>query len=78
MTVNVRPPMVAVPVRCEVDVLAATAKVTVPLPVPLPPALTVNHPTLLDAVHAQELPVVTAAVAVVAPLPTVRDAGATP
>jgi hypothetical protein len=51
--------MVTVPVRDEVAGFAATAMVTVPLPVPLAPLVTVNQEALLDAVHAHVLPAVT-------------------
>ncbi len=45
--------MVAVPVRALVAVLAATARATVPLPLPLAPLVTVIHDAVLVAVHAQ-------------------------
>jgi hypothetical protein len=48
-----------VPVRGVVVVLAATLKVTVPLPEPLAPAVTVSQVALLVAVHAHPLDVVT-------------------
>jgi hypothetical protein len=47
--------MVIVPLRGEHPVLVATEKTTVPLPVPLPPDVTVIQPSLLEAVHAQQL-----------------------
>jgi hypothetical protein len=50
--------MVIVPVR-EVEELAATEKLTTPLPVPLAPAVTLINPALLTAVHAQPAAVVT-------------------
>lgn len=53
VTVNVRPAIVTVPVRCAVAGLAAMVMLTVPLPVPLAPAVTVIHPAPLAAVHAQ-------------------------
>ena len=48
-----------VPVRGLVVAFAATLKVTEPVP-DIPPLVTVIHATELVAVHAQELPVVTA------------------
>jgi len=51
--VNACPPAVMVPVRLLVALLAATVNVTVPLPDPLAPLITVIQPTLLEAVHAQ-------------------------
>jgi hypothetical protein len=59
VTVKVWPPTVIVPVRVLVPGFAATRYETWPLPVPLAPAVTVIHETLLDAVHAQPLPAVT-------------------
>jgi hypothetical protein len=47
-----------VPVRSAVLGLAATSKVTVPLPDPLAPPVIVIQPALLAAVHEQLLPVV--------------------
>ncbi len=47
--------MVIVPVLLE-PILAATEKATVPLPVPLPPAVTVIHEALLTAVQVQPTP----------------------
>jgi hypothetical protein len=41
------------------DVLAATVKLTVPLPVPLAPCVIVTHDAVLAAVHAQPAPAVT-------------------
>ena len=55
-TVNVWPPTVIVPVRAE-PALAATVKLTVPLPEPL--LLVVIHGTLLTADQAQLAAVVT-------------------
>jgi hypothetical protein len=54
-----------VPERGEVAVLAATEKLTTPLPDPLAPAVTLMNPALLIAVHAQPVAVVTLTV----PLP---------
>src|SRR5438094_9244620 len=56
--------MVKVPVRADVVVFAATVYLTVPLPLPLAPAVTVIHAALLAAVHVQPVTVVTFAVAV--------------
>ena len=64
--VSVRPAIVSVPVRELVLVLAAIEYATVPEPVPLAPDVIVIHDTLLDAVHAHPLVVVTVAVPVVA------------
>ena len=52
VTENVCPPTVSVPVRGLVLALAATLKLTEPLPVPVAPLVTVNHPvSLLTPVH---------------------------
>jgi hypothetical protein len=51
VTVTVRPATVNVPVRCDEPVLAATVNVTVPLPVPLLPAVTVIHEAFDAALH---------------------------
>jgi hypothetical protein len=60
VTVNVRPPTVSVPVRCAVLAFAAALKLTVPLPLPDAPAVTVNQLVLLlTAVHAQPVCAVT-------------------
>jgi hypothetical protein len=53
---------VIVPVRDEIEVLAATVNATVPLPLPEAPLVTVIHAALLVAVQAQPLVVVTAMV----------------
>jgi hypothetical protein len=64
LTVNVRPPIDAVPVRAT-PVLAAADTVTLPLPVPLAPAVIVSHDALEVAVHAHdEADAVTATAAV--------------
>ena len=65
MTVNVVPAIVRVPLWALVPVLAAALKATVPLPVPLVPAVTVSQDALLSALHAHVLPAVT----VTLPLP---------
>ena len=64
VTVNVCPATVRLPVRTR-PVLAATEYVTVPLPAPLAPPVTVIQLALLAAVHVQALDVVTVAL----PLP---------
>jgi hypothetical protein len=46
-------------VRCAVPVFAATTTLTVPLPVPDPPELTVSQAALLVVLQAHVLPVVT-------------------
>jgi hypothetical protein len=60
VTVNVWPATVSVADRVEVEVFAAAVKLTVPLPEPLDPAVTVTHPALLAAVHEQPAAAVTA------------------
>ncbi|MCU1386108.1 MAG: hypothetical protein JWL71_4805 [Acidobacteria bacterium] len=52
VTVKVWPPIVSVPARAA-PVFAATLKLTVPLPVPDAPPVTVSHPALALAVHVQ-------------------------
>src|SRR5215472_195218 len=51
-TVNVCPAMMRVPDRGSDDGLAAAVKETVPVPVPLAPAVTRIQSALLTAVHA--------------------------
>jgi hypothetical protein len=58
VTVNVCPPIVSVPVRDD-PLLAAIVKLTVPLPLPVGPAVIVSQLTPGAAVHAQPLPAVT-------------------
>ena len=58
------PAIVRVPVLLADDVFAATEKVTVPLPAPLAPAVTVIQETLLTPVHAHPVPAVTVTVPV--------------
>ena len=55
---NVCPATVIVPVRCG-PVVAATENCTTPEPEPLAPAVMVIHESLLVAVHAQPVTVVT-------------------
>jgi hypothetical protein len=64
VTLKVWPAMVAVPVRALVAVFAATARLTVPLPLPLAPLATLSHAAPLDAVQAQPAGLVTATVSV--------------
>jgi hypothetical protein len=59
VTVNVCPPIVSVPVRPG-PLFAAAVKLTLPLPVPLAPAVIVNQPSLLAAVQLQPAGAVTA------------------
>jgi hypothetical protein len=59
VTVNVAPAIVRVPTRLTVAVFAATLKVTVAVPRPVAPAVTVIQGALLTAVHAQPTPAVT-------------------
>jgi hypothetical protein len=64
--VNVCPPIVIVPARVDAFVLAEALKLTVQVPLPLAPAVTVSQLVLLlTAVHAQPV----AEVTVVEPVP---------
>ena len=65
--VTVWPPTVSVPVRAA-PLFAATRKVTVPLPVPLSPDVTVSQDAPLVAVHAHPLAAVTLSVGPVPPV----------
>jgi hypothetical protein len=58
LTVNVWPPIVSVPDRGPPE-FDATLYCTVPLPLPLPPDVTVIQDALLPAVHGQPPPAVT-------------------
>jgi hypothetical protein len=58
--VNVTPPIVSAALRGLVEVFAATAKPTVPGPLPEAPLVTVSQAALLAAVHAHPTSVVTA------------------
>jgi hypothetical protein len=69
VTVNVRPPIMSVLMRDDVLVLAPTVKATVPLPVPVAPAVIVIQPALLVAVHAHPVP----AVILTLPVPPAAD-----
>jgi hypothetical protein len=62
--VKVAPAIVNVPVREVVAVLAVALMPTVPLPLPLAPDVTLNHVSLLAAVHAHPVPAVTLTVPV--------------
>lgn len=64
--VNVRPAIATVPVR-NAPVLADAVTVTVPVSAPDAPAVTVSQLAAEAAVHAHQLPVVTAIVAVSPP-----------
>jgi hypothetical protein len=57
----VLPATVSVPVRGEADVFAAMLNATVPLPLPLPPEVIVNHEAVLVAIQLQPPVVVTMA-----------------
>jgi hypothetical protein len=59
VTVNVRPAIVSVPVRCELLVLGATLKLTAPPPEPVAPPVTVIHDVLLTPVQLHPDVVVT-------------------
>ena len=58
---NLWPPIVRIPFRAG-PVLACTAKLTVPLPVPLAPLTIETQESLLDAVQLQEVALVTVTV----------------
>jgi hypothetical protein len=60
VTVKLWPATVRVAVRLDEPVFAAALKLTVPLPEPLDPAVTVTQPAPLVAVQAQPVIVVTA------------------
>jgi hypothetical protein len=59
VTTNGNPAIVSVATRADVPAFAAAEKLTVPFPVPLVPALIVNHVAELLAVHAHPDPTVT-------------------
>lgn len=69
VTVKMLPAIVSVPVRALAALFAAALKLTVPLPDPLAPAVTVIHPLLLAAVHAHPAGAFTVAVPVPPPEP---------
>lgn len=58
--VTVCPATVSVAVRADAVVLTLTLMLIVPLPLPLAPMMIAAHDALLDAVHAQPEPAVTA------------------
>ena len=62
VNVKVRPPIVRLPLRDAVVLFAATSKATVPLPEPVAPAVMRTHATLLVAVQAHPIELVTATV----------------
>ena len=66
VTVNVLPPIVIVPVRDAVLVLAATLKFTDPPPLPVDPDVMVNQGSFATAVQLQPLLAPTVTVPVVA------------
>ena len=75
MTVKVWPAIVAVPVRCAVAGFAAMVMLTVPLPVPLAPEVTVMKVELLVAVHGQPTLAVTVMLALTAAAGKICDVG---
>ena len=68
---TVWPAMVSVPMRGDVDELAAIEKATAPLPVPLAPEMMVSQEALLVAVQLQPARVVTLELPVLADAPGV-------
>jgi hypothetical protein len=77
LTVTVCPATVKVPVRGEVDVFAAMLKATVPLPMPLEPAVIVSQEALLVAVQLQPGVLVTVAAPDPAAAAGLSEVGAT-
>jgi len=78
LTVNVRPPIVIVPLRAVVFGFADALNATVPLPLPLAPLVTVSHDVLLlTPVQAQPLGAVTLVDPVPPPAATDRLVGET-
>jgi hypothetical protein len=75
VTVNVLPPAVNVPVREVVAVFACTLYPTLPLPLPVPPAVMLIQLAPLVAVHPQPAGAVTLIVPPPPPATTVADAG---
>ncbi len=69
MTLNVLPAIVTVPVRDVVPVYVAALRVTVSVPEPLAPPVTVIHPALLVDVQVQPI----GAVTVTVPLPPAAE-----
>jgi hypothetical protein len=77
LTVTVCPATVNVPVRAAPVVLAATPKVTEPIPDPVAPAVTVIHDVVVLAVQAQDVPDVTLSVRLLASASTSKLTGVT-
>ena len=77
MTVTVCPATVNVPVRAAAVELAATLKVTEPMPDPVAPAVTVIQEVVVLAVQAQDVPDVTLSVRLVAIASTSKVVGVT-
>jgi len=78
LTVNVRPPIVIVPLRAVVFGFADALNATVPLPLPLAPLVTVSQDVLLlTPVQAQPLGAVTLVDPVPPPAATDRLVGET-
>jgi len=77
VTVTVRPATVSVPVREVSAALAATEIVTVPLPEPLAPAVTVIQDALETAVQAHPVVVVTVRLALPPPAAVDTEVGET-
>ena len=70
---NICPAIVSVPLRDVVELFAAALKLTVPLPEPLAPAVTVSQLALLVAVHVQPVPAVTFVLPVPPPAATFAE-----
>ena len=77
MTVTVCPATVNVPVRGAPVVLAATLKVTEPMPDPVAPAVTVIQDVVVVAVQEQAVPAMTLRVRLVAIASTAKLVGVT-
>ena len=77
MTVTVCPATVNVPLRAEPVVLAATLKVTEPMPEPVAPAVTAIQEVVVLAVQEQDVPEVTLSVRLVAIASTSKVVGVT-
>jgi hypothetical protein len=75
VTVKVLPAIVSVPLRDETDPFAVALNETEPLPDPEDPAVTVNQPALLTAVHAHPAGAVTLTVPLPPPDGTLCDVG---
>ena len=77
VTVTVAPATVNVPVRDDVEVFAAAAKVVLPLPVPVAPLLMESQAALLAADQVQPVVVVTAELCEPPDAPTLAVVGDT-